>query len=101
MCALLGCTTKQSDVESPFGPTATTYAMAQQVRWLDSTRFLVGRWDGSISVFDAPPDGSPTLTSALVMPDAVGVQMLVTHSPQVFISSADGGSLLVLSLIHI
>lgn len=75
----------------------TTYAMAQQLRWLSADRFLVGRWDGSIGVFSAPadPSSAPTLQSALVVPGGHGVQMLVVHSPDRFVSSGSEGSLLI------
>lgn len=84
-------------MDSPFGVPAVTYAMAQQVRWLDSTRFLVGRWDGTISLLEAPPaeGGAAKMLDVLTLPGGEGVQMLVTHSPRAFISSGSEDALLI------
>ena len=96
---LSGCLTSRthSPASHPFGKPAVTYAMAQQVRWLDSERFLVGRWDGTISLLEAPAvEGSAArLVDAMVLPDGEGVRMLVTHSPRVFVSSAGEDALLI------
>jgi hypothetical protein len=44
----------------PIVASGTTYAMAQELAWLDATHFAVGRWDGSMSIFkftSAPTQG--------------------------------------------
>ncbi|HBR99378.1 MAG TPA: hypothetical protein DD979_18675 [Gammaproteobacteria bacterium] len=95
---LLECGAVQADPPgSSLHVQGVTYAMAQQVRWLSEEHFLVGRWDGSISLFAAPPNADPpaTLVNAMVIPGGHGVQMLVAHHPRTFVSSADEGSLLV------
>src|SRR6266516_704002 len=35
----------------PITQNGTTYEMAQETVWLDSANFAVGRWDGSMSIF--------------------------------------------------
>ncbi len=44
----------------PLRELGTLYTIAQEVRWLDDTRFAVGRWDGSLTVYDTTP-GTPPL----------------------------------------
>lgn len=68
---------------------SVTYSMAQQVRWLDDTHVLVGRWDGTIGVFSAPvEDGARAiLETSLVLPGATGVQLLVPRTSHEFVSS--------------
>ena len=74
-----------------------TYAMAQQVRWLDEQRFIVGRWDGSISLFEVSIASKepPRLITAMTTPSGEGVQMLVTADANTFVSSARQDSLLI------
>lgn len=92
-----GAVTPQAAQAPAMQVDGVTYAMAQQLRWLSPERFLVGRWDGSIGVFSASKDQSaaPTLESALVVPGGHGVQMLVVHSPERFVSSGSDHSLLI------
>ncbi|MEO0438319.1 MAG: WD40 repeat domain-containing protein [Pseudomonadota bacterium] len=73
-----------------------TYAMAQQVRWLDEQRFLVGRWDGTISLFEVSSSSNspPKLLAAMSMPSGEGVQMLVTGDATTFVSSDREDSLM-------
>jgi hypothetical protein len=52
--------------------------MAQEAAWLSDSHFAVGRWDGSLSVFnfsDAPSAG-PVITTAAANPASEGLQMI-------------------------
>jgi hypothetical protein len=44
--------------------------MAQEVRWLDDRHFAVGRWDGSLSVFEfeTAPSTGPLIAAAVSSP---------------------------------
>jgi hypothetical protein len=54
----------------------TTYSMAQEVRWLDDSHFAVGRWDGSLSVFEfeTAPSTGPLIAAAVNSPEIGGVR---------------------------
>jgi WD40 repeat protein len=69
--------------------------MAQEVRWLDTQKFAIGRWDGTLTVFHLPtqPNAGPTITSAAVSPASSGVEMIANVTPDFFASSIDGHSI--------
>ena len=77
--------------------TGLTYGTAQMVRWLDSEYFIVGRWDGTITLFDASVDNeaSPQLMSAFVTKDGEGVRLLLPKDVNTFLSSGNDRSLMV------
>jgi hypothetical protein len=61
----------------PVRTDGTTYTMAQEAAWLSERHFAVGRWDGSLSVFnfsDAPSAG-PMITTAAANPAAEGLMI--------------------------
>ena len=84
-----GCARHVAPVDALMQVDSVTYSMAQQVRWLDDTHVLVGRWDGTIGVFSAPvEDGARAiLETSLVLPGATGVQLLVPRTSHESVSS--------------
>lgn len=64
----------------PLSSTAELYMTAQEARWLDDTRFAVGRWDGSATVYEYEPHRQPALkiVAALAEQDSGGVRMIAT-----------------------
>jgi hypothetical protein len=74
-----------------------TYNRAQVVAWLDSERFIVGRWDGSLTVFRLPVDKEtgPVLTAAFNTPSGRGIEMIQPLGPDVFVTSNDNRSMIV------
>lgn len=84
---------------SPLPITANddVYTMAQAACWLDDSHFIVGRWDGTATLFDTSPPGNkaPTLDYALSPPAHGGVQMLCLAGPGWFWSSNDDQSLAI------
>ena len=83
----------------PISANGTTYGMAQEATWLDSTHFAVGRWDGSLSIFsfnDSKTAG-PVITKAINTPAFEGVQSITRLAHGVFACSNDDASLCVWS----
>ncbi|MFI6495786.1 hypothetical protein [Nonomuraea typhae] len=79
----------------PITSSGTTYEMAQQLAWLDRDHFVVGRWDGSMSVFrftDSAVSG-PLINEAVASPAFQGVRMLAALPGQSFASSNDDRSI--------
>jgi WD40 repeat protein len=60
-------------------PLSTEYTRVQVADWLDDTRFAVGRWDGSISIFRIPKEGefTPVLLSTRATTNGDGVEMII------------------------
>ncbi|MGE5341788.1 MAG: hypothetical protein ACM3SY_09955 [Candidatus Omnitrophota bacterium] len=68
----------------------TTYSQAQVVRWLDENSFIVGRWDGSISIFRKPipsVEFGPIMKATLLTPSQAGIEMMTVFNPRMFITS--------------
>jgi WD40 repeat protein len=86
-----------SKPSNPLKELGTTYSMAQEVRWLDSSRFAIGRWDGTLTIFHLPtsPTGGPVISTAAVSSAFTGVEMITSISPTLFISSIDSKSIAV------
>ncbi|WP_157549385.1 WD40 repeat domain-containing protein [Nonomuraea candida] len=79
----------------PITSNGTTYEMAQQLTWLDQEHFVVGRWDGSMSVFrftDSSVTG-PVISEAVTSPAFQGVRMLAALPGRAFASSNDDRSI--------
>jgi hypothetical protein len=78
-------------------PSGTTFTMAQEAAWLDGEHYAVGRWDGSMSIFNftaGSPQG-PVIAKAFNSPAHEGVQMITSlQRPGVFASSNDDGSMI-------
>lgn len=82
---------------SPLKVTGLAYGTAQTVKWLDEQYFIVGRWDGTITVFAAPPsrEGAPRLVAALATPSGEGVRLLLPADGETFVSSDSEDALMV------
>jgi hypothetical protein len=79
----------------PITEEGATYSMAQETVWLDPGQFAVGRWDGSLSVFDftVSPTQGPVITAAAANSASEGVQMITVLTPSWFITSRDEESI--------
>jgi hypothetical protein len=80
-----------------------TFTMAQKLAWLDDSNFVVGRWDGSISIynFETAANQGPLMQTVFGKPAVEGIQMLAANSaawPNYFISSNDKQSLTMWSI---
>jgi len=83
----------------PISSLGATYTMAQVAAWIDSERYAVGRWDGSMSIFDFSDgaNGRPKITIAVSTPSTEGVQMIEWLAPKLIATSNDEGSMLLWS----
>ncbi len=81
----------------PITQHGTTFNLAQVVRWLDSERFAVGRWDGTMSIFsfETAPFVGPLVTKAVNTPSSQGVQMITRLPAGCLATSNDSGSILL------
>src|SRR5689334_3296197 len=63
--ALLEGTQAKELATLPLTQLGTTYNLAQEVRWLDTAHFAVGRWDGTMSIFnfETAPFVGPLITA--------------------------------------
>lgn len=75
----------------PLEQLGTTYVMAQCSCWLDSDNFIVGRWDGSLSIFDKTTSQmqGARITIATNTPSDQGVQMVARVGTGLFVTSND------------
>ncbi|MCP3058695.1 hypothetical protein LXT21_07925 [Myxococcus sp. K38C18041901] len=76
-------------------PVGTTYPYTQQLQWLDSGRFIVGRLDGSMTLFrpPGPTEWGPMLTDVLRTPANRGVEMMAVRDERTFVTSNDSTTL--------
>ncbi|MBI3884377.1 MAG: hypothetical protein HY302_01405 [Opitutae bacterium] len=83
----------------PIQQDGTTYTMAQEVCWLDASHFAIGRWDGSMSIFNfqSSPNQGPVITNAVNSPAYAGVQMITYLATDLFVTANDAQSLIVWS----
>ncbi len=83
----------------PINALGATYTMAQVAAWIDTERYAVGRWDGSMSIFDFSDgaDGRPKITVAVSTPSTEGVQMIEWLAPNLIATSNDDASALLWS----
>jgi hypothetical protein len=81
----------------PITQNGTTYNLAQEVRWLDAEHFAVGRWDGTMSLFEfeTAPFVGPLVTAAVNTPSAQGVQMITPLPRRTIVTSNDWSSIAV------
>lgn len=81
---------KQVDL-LPIQASGMTYTMAQEVTWLNGRHFAVGRWDGSLSIFQFTRTVSkgPLISKAVNTPSSEGVQMITLLKPGLFATSND------------
>lgn len=85
------------DAALPIQRLGTTYAMAQDATWLDFDNFAVGRWDGTLSIFEktASTMEGALVTTAVTTPSDMGVQMVEWIAPNTFVSSNGKASMVV------
>ncbi|NEC89620.1 hypothetical protein [Streptomyces sp. SID12501] len=78
----------------PITSSGVRYSMAQSLAWLDSGHFAVGRWDGSMSVFEftASTTEGPLIREAVSSPAFQGVRMVAALPGKSLVSSNDDGS---------
>jgi hypothetical protein len=95
--ALAGTGSQTSAAALPITQHGTTYNYAQVVRWLDTEHFVVGRWDGTMSIFDfeTAPFVGPMITEAVNNPSAHGVRMITKLAATTLVTSNDDRSILV------
>ncbi len=79
----------------PITEGGTTYEMAQEARWLDGSHFAIGRWDGSMSIFEFQSTASvgPVISQAVNSPACAGVQMLAPCERGTLAASNDNSSI--------
>lgn len=73
-----------------------TYNQAQTLQWIDSQRFAVGRWDGSITIFRrplCPLETGPVIVQALVPPSSREIGMMTLLPSQWLVTSNASDSL--------
>lgn len=83
----------------PITSEGVTYNMAQSIGWVDADHFVVGRWDGSLTVFrfSESREKGPRIAVAASNPCSEGVQMIAWIAPGVFATSNDDHSITVWS----
>jgi hypothetical protein len=81
----------------PIHQAGTTFVMAQELSWLDAKHFAVGRWDGSLSIFQFAQSSTrgPVISKAVNTPSSEGVQMITPLSGQMFATSNDDQSVIL------
>ena len=81
----------------PITQLGTTFVMCQDVSWIDLDHFAVGRWDGTLSVFNktSTQTQGALITTALTTPSDQGVQMVEWIAPRTFVTSNDAQSMIV------
>jgi WD40 repeat protein len=81
----------------PITQGGTTYAFAQETVWLDTNSFAVGRWDGTMSIFDfeTGPFQGPLIQKAVNDPAQQGVQMITHLSGNSIVTSNDFSSIVL------
>ncbi|MFI0420279.1 hypothetical protein [Spongiactinospora sp. 9N601] len=79
----------------PISADGVTYEMAQQLTWLDADHFVVGRWDGSMSIFKFVESAvsGPLISESVTSPAFQGVRMLARLPRRSFASSNDEDSI--------
>jgi len=93
--ALEGAAPSAQAAALPLTQGGTTYDMAQEVVWLDSDHFAVGRWDGSMSIFafETAQYAGPLMTTVVNSPAEEGVQMITPLPGAAIVTSNDAASL--------
>jgi hypothetical protein len=86
---------KASAAGIPIEQNGTTYEMAQETRWLDSEHFAVGRWDGSMSIFEFETAEyvGPIIEEVVNDPAFRGVIMVTPLPGKAIVTSNDESSL--------
>jgi hypothetical protein len=92
-----GCSSALLPHPAPLTPNGLTYGRAQAIAWLDADNFLVSRWDGTLTIFQAlrVNGAPPLLQDVLMLPSQQAAEMVVALAPGAFVTSNDQGSLAV------
>jgi hypothetical protein len=80
---------------------STTYNVAQTVKWINDDVFVVGRWDGTISVFREPignDESGPVIIQAFTTPGRKAIEMLQKVGKTYLVSSNTSRSMAVWSI---
>jgi hypothetical protein len=79
----------------PLTQGGVTYDIAQEVVWVDTEHFAVGRWDGSMSIFsfETAQYAGPLINTVVNTPGEEGVQMITLLPGHVIATSNDNASL--------
>lgn len=95
--ALLRAKNIQVDEALPLTQYGTTYDYVQVARWLDADHFAVGRWDGTMSIFqfDTAPYVGALINEAVNSPSSAGVQMITVLPSHTIATSGDDSSLML------
>lgn len=93
----LACGRGQDPSLSPTHGYAAGCAAAQTAAWIDKQHYAIGRWDGSLCLFNASQGSSaaPVVNKLISSPEHEGVQMIVPLGGGPFITSSDDRSVLV------
>lgn len=99
LCLLLdqGCRNLSPfPLTTPLTAIGITSSRAQVVSWLNTDTFLVSRWDGTLTIFQALKlmnGAPPLLVDVLMLPSAQPAEMAFPLSSHMFVTSNDQGSL--------
>ena len=87
----------QLNDELPIAQLGTTYVMAQASCWVSIDKFLVGRWDGSLSIFEKTSSATQgaEITIASSAPSDQGIQMVTWVAENTFATSNDDSSIAI------
>lgn len=79
----------------PLEALGATYIMAQEAAWIGPDHFAVGRWDGSLSIFEftAAETVGPVIAKAVNSPAQEGLQMIAPGRAGCFFTSNDEQSI--------
>jgi hypothetical protein len=86
----------------PLKEAGNLYTIAQEVRWLDGSRFAVGRWDGSLTLYDVVNDVTAPLRIeyAEALPESGGIRMITRLRDGKYASSNGSGAMAVWDAAH-
>jgi len=103
LTVLLWLTGDEALADVPSGPATVlpralgaTYNLAQTAQALPGGRFVVGRWDGTLQLWQMPATGTnsgPVLRQTQTVPSGEGVQALAVLDGGLLVSGHDRGSL--------
>jgi WD40 repeat protein len=84
---------------TPLAPVSTEYTRVQVADWIDGSSFAMGRWDGSLSIFQvgAKPTFAVKLVQSFVTSGGDGVEMVGTLDQRTVIFSDNASQLGILT----
>lgn len=88
-----------TDVAIPvLGKPQTVFTLAQEALWLTPTKFAIGRWDGTITVFATSEGAPPKLVAAFSTPSATGIEAMHRLGDESLLVSDGWGAIAVINL---